>query len=75
MCTVAVGVINDKKGEIKKIWEMLFESSDLLGHAVEKILDHADKTEQDAGIRDGIFDNIDTNEWIEEGSFEPNIIS
>lgn len=72
MCTLAIGIIEDKKRDIEKIWGMLMESSDLLENAITKIQHHSDKTEQDTGIRDGIFDDIYIDEWAKEGLFMPN---
>lgn len=72
MCTLAIGIIDDNNGDIKKIWKMLSGSSGLIDSSIDKIIHHSDKTEEDTGIRDGIFDNISRDEWIRESLVLPN---
>ena len=73
MVTIGVGIVPDRRDDVRKIWQILAESKPYLDDAIDEIL----KMEADAAVILGgsdtaIFSNLDVTDWKNKCEFMPS---
>lgn len=76
MCTVGAGIVTERRDDVREIWNMLVDSLANVETAIVELREFEQKTAMMTGIpSEGMFQDIDTDEWVEECRFFPSQFS
>ncbi len=71
MCTIGVGIVPERRAEVRKIWRYLIDSFPQLNEAILSLREQEDKVCKMTGTDERIFP-ADTNLWLDMCRFVPS---